>query len=109
MRIPKRYGESRVDNCPFCGKIAVVRNKEGVPTCSAHKSEKLKEMKCICGNWLELRKGKYGPYFFCIKCGNINFRKAIEANASSKSTQTKRVSSYAPKEITVTSDQLDYM
>ena len=116
MRRPKRYGESMVDNCPFCGKIAIVKNKQGVPTCSAHKNEKLKEMKCICGSWLEFRKGKFGPYFFCIKCGNISFRKAIEANASSKntqtsskSTQTKRVSTYAPKEITVTSDQLDFM
>ena len=66
-------------------------------------------MKCICGSWLELRKGKFGPYFFCIKCGNISFRKAIEANTSSKSTQTKRVSGYSPKEVTVTSDQLDFM
>jgi hypothetical protein len=107
--MPKRYGQSMVDNCPFCGKIAVVRNKEGVPTCSAHKGEKLKEMKCICGNWLEFKKGKFGSYFFCIKCGNISFRKAIEANTASKGTQTKRVSSYKPKEITVTSDQLDYM
>lgn len=109
MRIPKRYGESKLDNCPFCGRIAVAKNREGVPVCSSHKDEKLKEMRCICGSWLEQRKGKFGPYFFCIKCGNINFKKAIEANASEGSTQTKRIRGYSPKEITVTSDQLDFM
>jgi len=116
MRRPKRYGQSMVDNCPFCGKIAVAKNKEGVAVCSAHKTEKLKELKCICGSWLDQRKGKFGPYFFCIKCGNISFRKAMEANAdreqaesSKKNTQTKRVSGFKPTEITVTSDQLDFM
>jgi len=119
MRFPKRYGQSRVDNCPFCGKIAVAKNKDGVSVCSVHRKEKLKEMKCICGSWLDQRKGKFGPYFFCIKCGNISFKKAMEANAASdnhsnssrpsKSTQTKRVKGFKPTEITVTSDQLDFM
>lgn len=80
MRIPKRYGQSRIDNCPFCQKQAVTENVQGVPVCSSHKRDTLQDMKCLCGDWLDVRKGKHGAYFNCIKCGNINFRKGLEMN-----------------------------
>ena len=38
------------------------------------------EMKCICGNYLEPRRGKYGLFFICQKCGIVNKRKASEVN-----------------------------
>ncbi|MBD3248731.1 hypothetical protein GF336_01680 [Candidatus Woesearchaeota archaeon] len=79
MRIPKRYGQSKENVCPFCGKNAVTENKQGIPVCMKHK-EKFIDAKCMCGNWLDVRKGKFGPYFFCIRCGNINFRKGMEMN-----------------------------
>jgi len=75
MYIPKRYGQSKAQNCPFCGKQAITRSKEGVPVCLAHKESKMEDKKCACGRWLELRVGKWGPYFHCINCGNINFNK----------------------------------
>jgi len=40
----------------------------------------MSQMKCICGNELELKSGKYGNYFYCIRCGNINLKKALEIN-----------------------------
>ena len=113
MRIPKRYGESRVDNCPFCGKTGVTKNKQGVPVCSNHKDDELKDLKCLCGGWLDIFEGKYGPYFRCINCGNINFKKGIEINpqvkvkvSSEKGDENKAAQK---KEITVRSDQLDFM
>ncbi len=76
MWIPKRYGQSRVDKCPFCERQAVTQNKQGVPVCNMHKDKSL-DLKCICGGWLDVCSGKFGPYFHCMNCGNINFRKGL--------------------------------
>jgi len=80
MYIPKCYGRSRIDNCPFCNKQAVTKNNQGVPVCNAHKKEKLSGFLSVCGEPLDLRTGKYGVYFNCINCGNISLRKALETN-----------------------------
>lgn len=84
MRIPKRYGESQVVNCPFCGKTAVTKNSQQVPVCTAHKDNELKNLKCVCGEWLDILPGKWGPYFRCLTCGNINFKKGLEMNPKLK-------------------------
>jgi hypothetical protein len=76
----KRYGEYRVDMCPFCGKQATRNSKEGVPVCSAHFESTMPELKCICGEYLDLRTGKFGAYFTCMRCGNVSFQKAMECN-----------------------------
>ena len=136
MRIPKRYGQSRVNNCPFCGKIAVAKSKQGVPVCLAHKTDNLDNLKCVCGEYLDVFEGKWGHYFRCMNCGNINFKKGLDMNPHIKdninSEQSNDSSTDNPsdkdnksgndnlesskkqvktsrKEITVTSDQLDYM
>lgn len=80
MYIPKRYGESKVDNCPFCGQRAIAVSTQGIPVCLKHKGALLGEMKCACGDYLDLLKGKFGPFFNCMKCGNINLKKALELN-----------------------------
>ena len=80
MYIPKRYGQSKIDNCPFCGKQATLLNSQGVPTCISHKEEQLENLKCACGSTLDLLTGKFGVFFSCMKCGNINFRKMLEFN-----------------------------
>ena len=98
MRIPKRYGESRIDNCPFCGKIGVIKNSQGIPVCPKHKCTELKDLKCACGEWLDITPGKWGPYFRCMNCGNINFKKGMDMNPKVKQDK---------KEITITSDQVD--
>lgn len=89
MRIPKKYGESRLDNCPFCGKQAICKNPQGLLVCLEHKDSKLPDIKCACGSWLDIRTGKFGPYFFCMNCGNINLRKGLELMEHSKVQQQK--------------------
>lgn len=84
MRIPKRYGQSRQDNCPFCDRLGTTLNSQGVPVCTGHRKATLGEMKCICGGTLDLLKGKYGVFFSCMDCGNMNMRKALEINPQPK-------------------------
>jgi hypothetical protein len=80
MYIPKRYGESKLDQCPFCGKQATTLNKQKIPVCVAHKDSYLEDLKCACGSYLDTKVGKFGVYFSCMKCGNINMKKALEMN-----------------------------
>ena len=126
MYIPKRYGESKKQNCPFCGKKAITETSQGVPVCLTHKESSL-DLKCICGEWLETKKGKWGPYFTCPQCGNLSFAKAMEANpefgktiekkelpsetTSSKQTQARpfyKAEKQTKKETVITSDELDF-
>lgn len=80
MKIPKQYGKSQINECPFCGKQVVVKNDQGIPVCKEHKDKKLKNLKCACGEWLDIKQGKWGPYFVCINCGNISFKKGVNIN-----------------------------
>ena len=89
MYIPKRYGQSKVDSCPFCGKIATVKNDQDVPVCHNHKNTPLPDLKCSCNSYLDLRKGKFGAYFHCMNCGNVNMKKALALNPDIGKPQTK--------------------
>jgi hypothetical protein len=80
MKLPKRYGQSRIEKCPFCGKTATVQNKQGFPVCRDHKGAVMNDMKCACGEYLDIKQGKYGVFFLCINCGPVNVRKAFELN-----------------------------
>ena len=80
MRFPKRYGQSMIQECPFCGKQATAQNTQEIPTCLHHKNAVLPDMKCLCGGWLDLLVSKHGPYFRCFKCGNVNWKRVIEIN-----------------------------
>ena len=129
MHIPKKYGQSKVDSCPFCSKIATLKNRQGVPVCIAHKDETIDELKCLCGEYLEMLEGKYGVFFKCTKCGNMNLKKVMEfntikpkskpanTNASNKTYMEQRTPKYTAasyskptqkKEITVRSDDPRY-
>jgi len=123
----KKYGESRIDSCPFCGKISTTKNEQKIPVCINHKNEKLPEMKCICGEWLDIQESKFGSYFRCMRCGNISFKKAMEINqvkpkdtstnkeksesttSSKERSKTQENTTTQRKEITVRSDELDYL
>ena len=119
MYIPKRYGQSKVDLCPFCRKDATTKNSQQVPVCYTHKASILKDLTCFCGDYLELKDGKFGIYFNCTNCGNINIRKALEMNPElgkepKKEEKTIRETKTKPaenkqetKEITITSDDVD--
>ena len=80
MYIPKQYGKSKIDNCPFCERQATTLNKQKIPVCMVHEDSVLGDMKCVCSEYLELMNGKYGIYFNCLRCGNINKRKVFEIN-----------------------------
>ena len=80
MYIPKRYGQSKIDRCPFCQKQSTIINKQDVPVCHEHKNELLDDLKCACGSVLDIQKGKFGVFFSCMKCGNMSMRKMLEIN-----------------------------
>jgi hypothetical protein len=89
MYIPKRYGESRIEACPFCGASAYTKNKQGIPVCADHKHTELNDLKCMCGSWLDMREGKFGMFFICEKCGTRNMRQALEMNPQIGKTISK--------------------
>ncbi|MFH0868579.1 MAG: hypothetical protein V1831_04675 [Candidatus Woesearchaeota archaeon] len=116
MYVPKRYGQSKVDSCPFCGKIATVKNNQDVPVCAKHQTTPLPDLKCSCNSYLDLRKGRFGAYFHCLNCGNINMKKALVLNPNIKDkpgteNESAEKTIYKPKqdkkEITITSDDVD--
>jgi len=122
MYIPKRYGQSKIDECPFCKKRALTMNSQGIPVCNDHKDERMKDMRCACGSWLTQMKGKFGIFYNCVNCGNVNLRKALEINGGvgpnivktvpeKKQEQAKpnyKAVSETKKEITITADELDF-
>ncbi|MBI4146849.1 hypothetical protein HY489_05950 [Candidatus Woesearchaeota archaeon] len=77
MRIPKRYGQSRLDKCPFCESQATTTNVQGIPVCSRHTTQQLTNLKCACGMTLDIKKGPYGPFCTCLNCGAINLKKVL--------------------------------
>ncbi len=80
----KVYGEYKEETCPFCSKIATAKNKQGVPVCRAHKDTLLENMRCVCGELLDIREGKYGIYFQCLNCGPQSPSKVFDHNNQNK-------------------------
>ena len=114
MRIPKRYGEGLVNKCPFCDRTATTTNNQGVSVCHRHKKSHLGELKCVCGEYVEQRKGKHGVYFFCINCGNISAKKIFEVNDVKDSNEASKKNGSghnkhdSGKEITITPNDVEY-
>ncbi|MCF7872204.1 hypothetical protein K9L97_04170 [Candidatus Woesearchaeota archaeon] len=76
----KIYGASKIDECFICGEQSTIKNKQGLTTCQKHKDEELLDVKCACGDWLDIKQGKYGTFFLCMQCGPINLKKGLEIN-----------------------------
>ena len=113
MHIPKKYGQSKIDKCPFCQKHATTMNRQKVPVCQPHKNEVLDNLKCVCGSMLETLHGKFGVFFSCMKCGNMNLKKVLEFNVIKPKMQNENFSqknerTQTGKEITVRSDDPRY-
>lgn len=85
----KVYGESEKTLCAFCGRHATTRNAERVPVCEAHRTEKLEEVRCLCGRFMELKEGKWGPFFVCPACGPLRFDRARERSRDTKQNPYK--------------------
>lgn len=73
------YGQSQKLICPFCGNLATAKNEQGLPVCRHHAKNEL-NLKCVCGDWLDVREGKYGTFFLCINCGPVSYSKGLESN-----------------------------
>ncbi len=80
MGFPKKktYGVYKTVTCPFCSRQATQKNEQGIEVCYQHIKQAVEEIKCTCGSWLEPRGGKFGRYFNCINCGNINYEKGMQ-------------------------------
>jgi len=85
----KIYGLSKIDSCPFCNKQSVTKNKQGVPVCNLHKEALIPDIKCACGEYLEILSGKYGVFFKCINCGNISMKRALDLAGEGNIFSTK--------------------
>tara|TARA_Y100000310_G_scaffold337165_1_gene423543 strand:- start:187 stop:540 length:354 start_codon:yes stop_codon:yes gene_type:complete len=113
FKAKKQYGNYKMDSCPFCGKVATQKNEQGVAVCRLHLKETVEDRKCQCGKWLELRSGKFGPYFNCINCGNMNYDKGMVRSTAApvvkaevKKFESNRVSE--KKVIEITSNDVEY-
>lgn len=113
MYIPKRYGQSKIEQCPFCQRQATAMNRQKVPVCPIHRGEILDDMKCACGSGLEMLHGKFGIFFSCMKCGKMNLRKVLEFNVVKPKIKNENFSRrneeiQSKKETTVRSDDPRY-
>jgi hypothetical protein len=81
-----------LENCPFCGRQAIVMNPQGVAVCTTHREAYL-DLKCICGQPLDVMKGKYGMYGNCLRCGNISLKKALDINDTLKAMPSLKLQS----------------
>jgi len=119
-RKKKVYGSYKKTTCPFCNRTATKKNEQGLDVCHLHTKNRMQEFKCLCGSWLELKVGKFGSYFNCIKCGNMNYNKGMEIKSTTQkiSEEKKDTSLSKPilkkksietkKEITITTNDVDY-
>ena len=77
MRHKKVYGQSQNTICAFCSKQAVTQTEEKIPCCKDHIHKSIGIITCLCGNILDIKHSKYGPFFTCVKCGVISFSKGM--------------------------------
>src|SRR3989338_3398 len=120
FKAKKSYGNYKTTPCPFCQRTATHKNTQGRETCHRHAKDALPEIKCLCGSWLEQKAGKFGPYFNCANCGNINFKKGLEFKEitvkrliSETIPETRKFTPEKPilkqkKEITISSNDVEY-
>lgn len=107
MRWKKQYGNYQQKNCPFCGRQATQQNEQGLDVCHRHLKEVQEEVKCACGSWLEFRRGKFGPYFHCLKCGNVPYKKGMTMKTETPKKE-QPVRQIQREEKTITSRDVDY-
>ncbi len=75
----KIYGANKQETCFLCGSISTALNDEGLPVCVCHRKEK-GNFRCVCKEWLDVKKSKYGVFFTCINCGVISYSKGLKMN-----------------------------
>src|SRR3989344_5029407 len=103
MRFPKKktYGVYKTVTCPFCSRMATQKNEQGIEVCYQHIKSAVEEIKCTCGSWLEPKAGKFGRYFNCMNCGNMNYEKAMQIKeiTAKKGIDTEKKETTVKKEV----------
>ncbi|MBT3814828.1 hypothetical protein HOE37_03490 [Candidatus Woesearchaeota archaeon] len=97
FKAKKSYGNYKRAMCPFCNGVATQKNEQGIDVCRMHTKSVLQDFKCTCGSWLEPRAGKFGTYFNCINCGNVNQSKALEIKTITTKNKIEDVLEDKPK------------
>lgn len=77
----KIYGQSREQTCMFCEKRATTENEQGLPSCIKHKNDLMDDKVCVCGEYMCIKKSKWGAFFLCPNCGPISMNKAMSMQA----------------------------
>lgn len=85
----KVYGQSRVDECVFCGVRAFSENSQGFMTCKDHKNSIMEDKNCLCGEFLDVKKSKWGAFFVCPNCGPMSLKKVEEMIAGNYNLNKK--------------------
>lgn len=75
----KVYGQSQQTPCPFCGSNVTAKNDQGLPVCHRHTKDEI-NLKCVCGEYLDVKESKYGTFFLCMRCGPVSYKKGMEIN-----------------------------
>ncbi|MFH1682475.1 MAG: hypothetical protein ABIA37_01640 [Candidatus Woesearchaeota archaeon] len=121
-RIRKKYGEYQSKTCPFCERRATHKSEQGLDVCHLHLKQNLEEIKCLCGEWLEIMQGKFGPFFRCRNCGCMNLKKVkeiqqitgqkkesyIKVESRPELSIKKETIKKERKEITITTNDVEY-
>ena len=94
-----------MSNCVFCSGQAISKNEQKFPVCIVHKKQEFPDMKCACGEFLFVKESKYGAFFLCSNCGPVSVKKAVSMN----DVQPTKKSENTVTEITVRSDEVDFL
>lgn len=86
FRGKKVYGQSKEEACVFCGDNARSENSQGFSTCINCKTKTMEDIKCMCGEYLDVKKSKWGAFFVCSSCGPVSLKKAMELKDAKPST-----------------------
>jgi hypothetical protein len=103
----KIYGQSKIEECIFCKKTATTENSQGMPVCKEHKNKQVVDKKCVCGEYLDIKKGKFGSFYLCINCGPMSIAKAEEMEINNNVKLNKKFRQKEDKIYTL--DELDKM
>lgn len=95
----KVYGQGKQEICAFCGAKAFSENSQGLPVCASHKKKLMEDKKCVCGEYLEIKKSKWGAFYVCKNCGPVSLSKASDTDTSGYKLNKKFRKNIKPKEI----------
>ena len=95
--------------CVFCKKAALHENDQDLPVCKDHKNKEMQDKRCICGEYMDVKKGRWGAFYLCPQCGPHSLSKAQGMDAGSGEFKLNRTFRQKEKEKVYTLDELEQM